>query len=111
MNVNAMEYNSVSCGEDKWYCCMKEMYHFFVLLIIEISIKKNPKKTRDLPHSVVQKLSLKSRHIPYASPYSVVKTCLVKVDTSKQQHINEDFFLKLSRVARARQWMMRGGVK
>jgi hypothetical protein len=47
----------------------------------------------------------------FTSPYSVVKTCLVKVDTSKQQHINEDFFLKLSRVVRARQWMMRGGVK
>jgi hypothetical protein len=32
---------SVSCRENKWYCCMKEMYHFIVLLIIEISIKKN----------------------------------------------------------------------
>jgi hypothetical protein len=51
---------------------------------------------RHLPYSIVQKLSLKSGHIPYASPYSVVKTCLVKVDTSKQQHINEDFFLKHS---------------
>ena len=69
------------------------------------------KKPRHLPYSVVQNLSLKSRHIPYASPHSVVKTCLVKVDTSKQQHINEDLFLKLSRVVRARQWMMRGGVK
>jgi hypothetical protein len=78
---------------------MKEMYHFIVLLIIEISIKKKP---RHLPYSVVQKLSLKSRHIPYASPYSVVKTCLVKVDTSKQQHVNEDFFLKLSSEGRGR---------
>jgi uncharacterized linocin/CFP29 family protein len=42
---------------------------FFVLLIIEISLKKKP---RHLPYSVVQNLSLKSRHIPYASPYSVV---------------------------------------
>ena len=64
---------------------------------------------RHLPYYVVQKLSLKSRHIPYASPYSVVKTCLVIVDTSKQQHIKKN--LKLSRVVRARQWMMRGGVK
>jgi uncharacterized protein YlxP (DUF503 family) len=31
---------------------MNEMYHFIVLLIIEISIKK----TRHLPYSVVQKL-------------------------------------------------------
>jgi hypothetical protein len=37
-----MDYNSVSCHENKWYCCMKEMYHFFVLLIIEISFKKHP---------------------------------------------------------------------
>ena len=28
--MNAMEYNKVSCREDKWYCCMKEMYHFCV---------------------------------------------------------------------------------
>ena len=74
-------------------------------------MKNKPTKNRHLPYSVVQKLSLKSRHIPYASPYSVVKTCLLKVDTSKQQHINGDFFLKLSREVRARQWMMRGGVK
>jgi hypothetical protein len=48
---------SFPSGENKWYCCMKEMYHFIVLLIIEISIKKN----RHLPYSVVQKLSLTVR--------------------------------------------------
>ena len=108
MNANAMEYNSVSCRENKWYCCMKEMYHSIVLLIIEISIKKKPDT---FPILLYKNCLLKADTFPTPVPNSVVKTCLVKVDTSKQQHINEDFFLKLSRVDRARQWMMRGGVK
>ena len=73
MNANAVEYNSVSCRENKWYCCMEEMYPFIVLLIIEISIKKNPD----------------------TFPILLYKNCLVKVDTSKQQHLNEDFFSEI----------------
>jgi hypothetical protein len=139
MNANTMEYNSVSCREDKWYCCIYEtgfnnrvgtgvgnvsafkrqlLYNRIgkvsvFVFFIDISIISNTKKN-DTSLSYNNATCLHDRrhyYIPRHSHSVTRKHDTISLQTIMNNIFLKNFFLKLSRVVRARQWMMRGGVK
>jgi hypothetical protein len=70
MNANAMEYNSVSCRENKWYCCMKEMYIFFCVTDNWNIYKK---KSDTLPILLYKNCLLKADIFPTPVPTLLLK--------------------------------------